>query len=231
VPERYGTWPTCYDWFVHGRRDMTGDRLLAHAQTKSDAVGAIVWEVSIDSTTVRSHQHAADGGRKRGASASPDEGLRRGWGGLATKLHPVCDGQGRPLSVVVTAGHRHESTHLEPVLDAIRAPRVGGRVCLRKRPDRLITDNGYSYERCRRLLRRRGIPHTIPERDDQRVRRARRPGRQPTFDKATYRWRNRAERCVNRLNQRRAVVTRYQKRLANDRMTVVIAALMIWLGA
>jgi hypothetical protein len=33
--------------------------LLSHAQAKSDSVGEIVWEVSVDSTITRSHQHAA----------------------------------------------------------------------------------------------------------------------------------------------------------------------------
>ena len=132
---------------------------------------------------------------------------------------------------MVTPGQRHESTQLEPVLDAIRVPRPGGRGRPRKRPDRLIADKGYSYERCRHLLRRRGIPPTIPERDDQRARRARRPGRKPAFDKATYRRRNVVERCVNRLKQWRAVATRYEKRAANYRAAVVVAALILWLGA
>jgi transposase len=66
LPERYGPWRTCYARFVRWRRDGTWDRLLAHAQSKSDAVGEVVWEVSIDSTTVRAHQHSA-GARKGGA--------------------------------------------------------------------------------------------------------------------------------------------------------------------
>jgi transposase len=66
-PERYGPWQTCYDRFVRWRRDGTRDRLLAQAQTKSDAVGEEVeWEVSVDSTVVRAHHHAA-GARKEPA--------------------------------------------------------------------------------------------------------------------------------------------------------------------
>jgi hypothetical protein len=42
------------------------DRLLAHAQTKSDAVGELEWVVSVDSSSVRAHQHAA-GARQRAA--------------------------------------------------------------------------------------------------------------------------------------------------------------------
>ena len=54
-PARYGPWKTCYDRFVRWRRDGTWDRVLAHVQTKSDAVGEVIWEVSIDSTHVRAH--------------------------------------------------------------------------------------------------------------------------------------------------------------------------------
>jgi hypothetical protein len=86
--------------------------------------------------------------------------------------------------VVLSPGQRHDSTQLEPVLDAISVARPGGRGRPRKRPDHLIADKGYSYPRCRRLLRRRGIRHTIPERSDQRAHRARRPGRPLGFDQA-----------------------------------------------
>ena len=64
LPERYGPWQTCHDRLVRWRRDGTWERLLAHAQTKSDAVGEVEWEVSVDSTVVRAHQHAA-GARRR----------------------------------------------------------------------------------------------------------------------------------------------------------------------
>ena len=73
LPERYGPWQTCYDRLVRWRRDGTWDRLLAHAQTKSDAVGELEWVVSVDSSSVRAHQHAA-GARKRPARADTKGG-------------------------------------------------------------------------------------------------------------------------------------------------------------
>ena len=66
LPERYGSWQTCYDRFVRWRRDGTWDRLLARAQTKSDAVGKVEWEVNVDSTVARAHQHAAGARASRG---------------------------------------------------------------------------------------------------------------------------------------------------------------------
>jgi len=48
---------------MSGSADGTWQRLLADAQTKSDAVGEVDWEVVVDATIVRAHQHAA-GARK-----------------------------------------------------------------------------------------------------------------------------------------------------------------------
>src|SRR5713101_8398558 len=59
----------------------TWDRVLAHAQTRLDAVGEVVWEVSVDSSTARAHQHASGARRrpsradeKRGSSTRPTRG-------------------------------------------------------------------------------------------------------------------------------------------------------------
>jgi transposase len=134
------------------------------------------------------------------------------------------------LSLVLTAGQVHDSTQLAPVLDAIAVPRPQGRGRPRNRPDHLLADKGYSYPRCRRLLRRRGIPHTIPERTDQAARRRRRPGRPLRLDALRYRGRNVVERCIHQLKQWRGVATRYDKRALNYRATVTIVALMIWLA-
>lgn len=132
--------------------------------------------------------------------------------------------------MLLTAGQRHGSTQLEGLLDEVRVARPQGSPGrARKRPTHLLADRGYSFEGCRNLLRRRAIPHTIPERKDQRERRAHRPGRKPGFDREAYRRRNVVERCVNRLKHYRAIATRYEKRAVNYRAMVVIASLMLWL--
>jgi transposase len=58
---------------VRWQQDVTWDRLLAHDQTKSDAVGEVIWEVSIDSTIVRAHQHAS-GARRQPSQADEKRG-------------------------------------------------------------------------------------------------------------------------------------------------------------
>lgn len=65
VPERYGSWPAVYALFRRWQRDGTWAQILTALQAIADAAGQIVWDVSVDSTTARAHQHAA-GARKRG---------------------------------------------------------------------------------------------------------------------------------------------------------------------
>jgi transposase len=160
--------------------------------------------------------------------------LGRSRGGLTAKVHLATDGRGRPLGMLVTAGQRHESTQLAPLLDTIRVPRPGGLGRPRKRPAHLTADRGYSYTTCRRLLRRRGIAHTIPERSDQqaaRVRRGGRGGRPPVVDPMRYRQRNVIERAIAQLKQHRAVATRYDKLAVSYHAWLVLAALLLWLPA
>ncbi|MEV5082007.1 transposase [Streptomyces sp. NPDC056159] len=72
----------------------------------------------------------------------------------------------KPLSLLVAAGHRHDSPQFQPVLDAIRVPRTGqGRP--RTRPDKVRADRAYGSRANRSYLRRRGIGCTIPEKADQ----------------------------------------------------------------
>jgi transposase len=76
VPARYGSWKTLHDRLVRWRRDGTWDRLLAYAQTKSDAVGELEWVVSVDATINRAHQHAA-GAQAVGEGRAAGKGGRR----------------------------------------------------------------------------------------------------------------------------------------------------------
>ncbi|MFF2351874.1 transposase [Kitasatospora sp. NPDC058115] len=167
---------------------------------------------------VRAHQHAA-GARTAPPPAPASQGLRpeehqdetpwqspppawrewcwrRGPGplmrGFTSKVHLSADGRCRPMSLVVTSRQRADCTQFEPAPEDIRVPRTGpGQP--HKTPDNLAADKAYSNGPCYTYLRRRGMPHTIPEKTDSRAARPRkgsRGGRPPSFDKERYRKRN-----------------------------------------
>ncbi|GAA2622863.1 hypothetical protein GCM10009863_41270 [Streptomyces axinellae] len=61
LPERYGPWDRAYDLFRRGQRDGTWKRIFEQSQAKADAKCLITWDVSVESTVARAHQHAAGG--------------------------------------------------------------------------------------------------------------------------------------------------------------------------
>lgn len=65
IPDCYGSWAAAYALFRRWQRDGTWARILTALQAAADVAGRIVWDVSVDSTVARAHQHAA-GARKRG---------------------------------------------------------------------------------------------------------------------------------------------------------------------
>ncbi|MFJ3086690.1 IS5 family transposase [Streptomyces sp. NPDC086838] len=257
LPERFGPWKTVYERHRLWSADGTWERLLQQVQAAADAAGEIDWDISVDSTIVRAHQHAAgarvdpagsrlkggrgvrtsgrsavsESARPPGGGGAGGESLGRSRGGFTSKLHLSADGRCRPLSLIVTPGQRADCTQFIAVLGKIRVPRPGlGRP--RKKPDSLAADRAYSNGPVREYLRRRGVRHTIPEKSDSqaaRLRKGARGGRPPGFDEDRYKKRNTVERAINRMKQFRAVATRYDKRGYVFLGTATAAAVAIWL--
>jgi len=95
LPERFGPWETVYKRHRRWSADGTWAMLLSKVQAAEDAAGRVDWDVSVDSTVIRAHQHAA-GARKTSPPAVVQRGADRGtnpvdpvWRKLTARLAEV----------------------------------------------------------------------------------------------------------------------------------------------
>ncbi|MGO4615750.1 transposase [Nocardia sp. 2YAB30] len=182
-------------------------------QAFADAAGAIVWEVSVDSTISRAHRHAAGPRHDGHRQAEPPGGGRRRTGRSrpravagwleTTKTHLTCEQGRKVLSIVITTGQRGDSPQFTAVLNGIAVPRLGrGRP--HTGPGRVRADKAYSSRANRAHLRRHGIKATIPIKADQVVNRNKKGsagGRPSAFDAEDYKKRHSVECGIGQLEE------------------------------
>ena len=75
LPSVYGPWQTVYGLFRGGQRNGTWQKIFTALQGRADAAGLITWDVPVDSTVTRAHQHAAEAHKEPGCP-----GLAARWG-------------------------------------------------------------------------------------------------------------------------------------------------------
>ncbi len=82
LPPEFGSWKGAYSRLRNWAIDGTWERVFSTLLAQADADEDLSWVVSVDSTVVRAHQHAA-GARKKGLqptsqrttpSAAPEAG-------------------------------------------------------------------------------------------------------------------------------------------------------------
>jgi transposase len=141
----------------------------------------------------------------------PDRCLGRTKGGLNAKLHAVCDGQGRPVALLLTKGQASDHR--------------GAALLLQKLPParELIADRGYDSRRSRAALAERGITACIPSTRSRKV--------PIPHDATLYRQRHRIEIMFGRLKDWRRIALRYDRCAHTFFSAITLAATVIfWLG-
>jgi putative transposase len=130
---------------------------------------------------------------------------------LNSKLHAVCDGQGRPIILLLSEGQMSDhkgAAMIFPVLPDT---------------DALIGDKGYDSDAFRAALIDRGINPCIPPRAKRRS--------PATYCKALYKQRHRVENMFAKLKDWRRISTRYDRCAHTFFSAICIAATVIfWLN-
>ena len=138
----------------------------------------------------------------------------------------VSEARGIPVALDVYAANTAENKVAEPVLEQLRVPRLGaGRPKTRLRV--LAMDKAFDSTELRHALRRRGVRASAPERV-WKGRQRRKRGRPPVLHSAS-RKRYQVERLHGWFDNWRALVVRYERKVANYRGLCVFAAILICL--
>ncbi len=141
----FGHWETIYG---HWRRwvDMgLWEQILAEFFMRARGK---LW--GIDSTSCRVHKHAFGG--VKGADYQ-DIGTSRG--GSNTKIHALCDANGRIIDIFLSPGHRHDSNYAELLCDHV------------PKGITILADKAYDSDRLIQFLKERDVKFCIPSKTNR----------------------------------------------------------------
>ena len=119
------------------------------------------------------------------------------------------DNKGIPLNICLSGGQAHENTYAIKLLEGIGIQRENG--FLKRRPNAVVADKGYTGKNLRNYLKKRGIKVVIPYRTTEKASNDRRK----KIDFRHYKQRNAVERCFNFLKEHRRIATRSEKTARN----------------
>ena len=118
------------------------------------------------------------------------------------------DGLGNPLRYILTAGHRHDISQAERLID-------------RERSEYVIADRGYDSDRFRESIADNGAVAVIPSRSNRKEPRA--------YDKHLYKERHLVECFIGKIKHYRHIFSRFDK-LADRYMGFLqFVGTLIWL--
>ncbi|WP_420029475.1 IS5 family transposase [Rhodovulum visakhapatnamense] len=227
APEAYGPHKTLYSRWKRWSEKGIFARMMAglaaeHGEQKT---------VMIDATYLKAPRTATGMAAKKGGvpdqAEFEDQKTIRGivflrTGGMNTKLHAICDSNGRPFNLFVTAGPVSDDIGARALLGPL--PKVGW----------LLGDRGYDADWFRDALKDKGI-RAVRGRFDplDQILSPVTPGRKQRktpvkYDRRRYKRRNRIETMFGRLKDWRRVATRYDRCPKVFLSAIALAAVVIY---
>ena len=171
APSGYGPPKTLYNQFIRWSRLDVFSRIFAAFAAEAGTPERQM----IYATHLKAHRTAASLLQKGACRRS----IGRTKGDLNSKLHPVCDGQGRSIMLLLAEDQMSDHKGAAMMLSAMPSARE------------LLADRGYNSNAFRAALLERGFTPCIPS-----IRR----GKEPLpHDKTTYRPRHHIENMFGRL--------------------------------
>lgn len=149
APKEYGPYKTLYNRFVRWSNMGVFEKIFTALSESTQDTSLLM----IDATCLKAHRTAASLRKKRASSRC----IGRTKGGLNTKLHVVCDFDGRSIRTLLTAGSISDYGGAACLLPTLPSTRI------------LLADRGYDAGWIRSFLKNRGCTPCIPSRKNTRV--------------------------------------------------------------
>jgi len=127
---------------------------------------------------------------------------------LNSKLHAICDSEGRPRSLFLTAGQDSDYTGAAALLSTLPPSKA------------LLGDKGYDADWLRAALDDRKIEACIPSKSNRKI--------QISHDRTLYRKRHKIENMFGKLKDWRRIHTRYDRCAHAFLSAICIAAVVIF---
>jgi transposase len=204
APAAYGPHKTLYNRIKRWSQISVFDRIFAALAAEGTATETVM----IDATHFKAHRTAPHRGELAQKGAVPRR-IGRTKDGLNSKLHAVCDGDGKPLILLLTEGQISDYRGAVAVLAALP-------------PDAttMIVVRGYDRDWFRRALSEQEIATCIPSRSNRKA--------PSTYDAGIYKQHNLVERVFGKLKDWRRIVTRYDRCAYIFMSAICIAAIVIF---
>ena len=127
---------------------------------------------------------------------------------MNSKLHAICDSEGRPRSLFLTAGQDSDYTGAAALLSTLPPSKA------------LLGDKGYDADWLRAALDDRKIEACIPSKSNRKI--------QISHDRTLYRKRHKIENMFGKLKDWRRIHTRYDRCAHAFLSAICIAAVVIF---